>query len=150
MDCVLKRILILTTALVYTIFACNYVLLCKRNTGVVNVFECFSLPAAKQGPGVPMVLKSPSHQNTPVSSNFLSRPRVIITRMASPDFSIVAITFLLLFTFIVKKEQFFLLISTPFSIRPNYRYCIPSQFADLTYSRLKFPGLSSIRNAADL
>ena len=115
----MKRILILITALVYIVFACNYVLLCKRNTGVVNLFECFNLPAAKSGSSVPLLLKSPSHQNTPVSTNFLSRPRVIITRMASPDFSIVAISFLLLFTLFVKKEQFFLLISTPFSIEPS-------------------------------
>ena len=114
----MKRILILTTALIYTIFACNYVQLCKRNTGIVNLFECFNLPIAKPSTSIPLILKSPSHQNTPVSTNFLSRPRVIITRMASPDFSIVAITFLLLFTFLVKKERF-LLISTPFSIEPS-------------------------------
>ncbi len=116
MGCVRKRNLILITALVYIIFACNYVLLCKRNIRVLNLVECFNLLTAKQNSGAPLLLKGSSHQNTPVSTQFLSRPRVIITRIASPDFSIVAITFLLLFTFLVKKEQFFLLISTPFSI----------------------------------
>jgi hypothetical protein len=116
MNCVRKRNLILITALVYTIFACNYVLLCKRNIRVLNLVECFNLLSAKPNADVPLLLKGPSHQNTPVSTQFLSRPRVIITRIASPDFSVVAITFLLLFTFLVKKEQFFLLINTPFSI----------------------------------
>jgi len=116
MDCVRKRNLILITALVYTIFACNYVLLCKRNIRVLNLVECFNLVAAKPNSGVPLLLKEPSHQNTPVSTQFLSRPRVIITRIISPDFSIVTITLLLLFTFLVKKEQFFLFINAPFSI----------------------------------
>lgn len=116
MDCVRKRNLILITALVYTIFACNYVLLCKRNIRVLNLVECFNLLTAKQNSGVSLVLKDPSHQNTPVSTQFLSRPRVIITRIGSPDFSIISITFLLLFTFLLKKEQFFLSIGTPFSI----------------------------------
>jgi hypothetical protein len=116
MDCVKKRNLILITALVYTIFACNYVLLCKRNIRVLNLVECFNLLAAKPNPGASMLLKGPSRQNTPVSTQFLSRPRVIITRIASPDFSVVAISFLLPFTFLVKKQQYFLFISTPFSI----------------------------------
>ena|ERR1700761_3880589 len=118
MDYVRKRNLILITALVYTIFACNYVLLCKKNTGVVNLIECFNSIIVKQKLRLPAVVKNPSQQNIPVANQFLSRPRVIINRVTLPDLSIVAIAFLLLFTFLIKRERFFLL-GTLLSISPS-------------------------------
>ena len=119
MGCVLKKNLVLITALIYTIFACNYVFLCKRNIGFVNPIAGCNLPALIQSANKTLIIKGPSSQRLPVSNKFLSRPRVVINRLTLPDFSILAITFLLLFTLFAKKRQSFLFID--FSSYPNPR-----------------------------
>lgn len=110
MSVVLKRNLILITALVYTAFACSYVLLCSRDARVVNLFDCFYSSVSK--PKATQLIKRSPTNRVPLSHKFLSRPRVVTNKTAYLDFSIVAITFLSLFIFFAKKEQSFLLIST--------------------------------------
>lgn len=110
MSCMLKKNLVLITALIYTIFACNYVLLCKRNISFVKPIAGCNLSTLIQSANKTLIIKGPSSQRLPVSDKFLSRPRVVTNRLTLPDFSILAITFLLLFTPFVKKRQSFLFI----------------------------------------
>jgi hypothetical protein len=117
MSCALKKNLVLITALIYTIFACNYVLLCKRNIGIVNPVPCCNSLVSIQSANTTLIIKESSSQKLPVSDKFLSRPRVVTNRLALPDFSILAITFLLLFTLVVEKRQSFLFLD--FFAYPN-------------------------------
>ena len=105
-----RRVLVLIMALVYTIFACNYMLLCKRNISVVNLVRGRYSLVSKQRAGTIPIIKNSSSQRPPVSNKFLSKPRVITNRLNLPDFSILAFTFLLLFTLFAKKRQSFFVI----------------------------------------
>jgi hypothetical protein len=107
MDCARRKILVLITTLVYTIFACNYVLFCKRNIGAVSPNMAYSTLVAKQAGNVAEIIRGISSQGLPVSHKFLSKPRVVTNRLTLPDFSILALTFLLLFTLFEKKRQSF-------------------------------------------
>jgi hypothetical protein len=111
MSCALKKNLVLITALIYIIFACNYVLLCKTNIGIIKPIPRYNSPISVQGANTTLIIKGSSSQRLPVSNNFLSRPRIVTNRLTLPDFSILATTFLLLFTLFVKKRQSFLFIN---------------------------------------
>ena len=117
MSCTLKKILVLVIALVYTIFACNYVLFCKRNTSVLSAVPAYNSLASKQGGNTAQIIRGSSSQELPVSHKFFSRPRVVTNRPTLPDFSILAFTFLLLFTVFEKKHQSF--FAPTFFSRPD-------------------------------
>jgi hypothetical protein len=89
----LKRNLILITALVYLVFACNYVLLCRRNTRVINLMECF-YPQKSQIKTTHSTISSANQRH--LLHNFLSRPRVISNPIFSIEFSLTIITLLFL------------------------------------------------------
>jgi hypothetical protein len=117
MSYTLKKNLVLITALIYIIFACNYVLLCKKSIGIVNPVPVYNLPVSIQSANTTPIIKESSPRRLPVSNKFLSRPRVLTNRLTLPDFSILAITFLLLFTPFVKKRPCFSF--TVFFSHPN-------------------------------
>jgi hypothetical protein len=110
MSCTLKKNLVLITALIYIIFACNYVLLCKRNIGIGKPIPSFNSAVSIQLTNTILIIKESSSQRLPVSGKFLLRPRVVTNRPILPDFSLLATTFLLLFILFVKKGQPFLFI----------------------------------------
>jgi len=110
MNRTLKNFLVLITALVYTIFACNYVLFCKRNPGIVRLVPAHNPVVSKQGNNTIQMIRGASSQEFPVSHKFLSRPRVVTNRFILPDFSILAFIFLLLFTLFEKKRRSFLAV----------------------------------------
>jgi hypothetical protein len=107
MGCARRKILVLIIALIYTIFACNYVLFCKQDSGVVSSIPVYSSLAAKQAGNTAQIIRASSSQEFPVSHKFLSKPRVVTNRLTLPDFSILAFTFLLLFTLFEKRRQSF-------------------------------------------
>jgi Na+/melibiose symporter-like transporter len=100
-----RRNLILITAIVYMIFACSYVLFCRRNVRIVNVIDCFNSSSSKQNINTLSIEKSSSTNHSPFSHVFLSRPRVISNRSVSLNFSLIIITFLFLFTYYNLKNQ---------------------------------------------
>ena len=97
-----KRNLILITTLVYLVFACNYVLLCKRNTSVINLLECF-YSQKSQPKTLPSTISSANQRRH--IHNFLSRPRVINNPVFSIKFSLIIITLPFLSAYYNLKNQ---------------------------------------------
>jgi len=98
MSCALKKKLVLFVAVVYTVFACDYIVLCNRNTHTINLLQSINLVFAKKEIKISSVNKSSSTKKKTGKKGFLARPRVIIQKMGVPDFSIVTLLFLLLFS----------------------------------------------------
>ena len=76
----LRRNLVLITALIYLVFACSYVILCRRNTTIINLLDCFKFSASANV--VKGTIKIESQATSPISHKFLSRPRVVFKRFS--------------------------------------------------------------------
>jgi len=105
----IKRNLVLLTALIYMIFACSYVLLCRRDTSVVNLVDCFYSFTSKQN--VSPVIKSPI-PHSPIANKFLSRPRVVFNRPVLLSFVLTAVTILSFFVFSFLNYTALIIVST--------------------------------------
>jgi hypothetical protein len=100
------------------VFACDYVLFCKRDTRVINILSFFSSFQSQQKAGNSQVIKSAPTHKTPLSYSFLSRPRVVIKQIAIIDFALMVIAFLTPFIFFSVKAQFSKIITTSPFFRP--------------------------------
>ena len=101
----LKKNLILLIALIYLVFACDYVLFCRRDTSVVNMFGCFYSPKSQIKTTPSQEVKISSVNKRQLLHTFLSRPRVINNTPFSIKFSLVIITLLFLFTYSNLKDK---------------------------------------------
>ncbi|MDB5144803.1 MAG: hypothetical protein JWQ66_3516 [Mucilaginibacter sp.] len=111
----IKKGLVLVIITVYTLFACSYVSLCRRNTEVINLLKCLHLLTASQNASISPVIKNPGHPGYPVTPLFLSRPRVVINKVSLPNLSAVLIIVLLGFDFLSSKMQYLLFVYSPVS-----------------------------------
>jgi hypothetical protein len=105
MDVVLKRNLILLTTVIYLFFACSYVLLCKRDNGVINLFSCFYSTVSGVKTSTSPIIKTASANPSPLSHKFLSRPRVVINRLLLANFAVVAIVLLSVFNLNLSSKR---------------------------------------------
>lgn len=90
------------TTICYLFFACNYVILCKRNNQLVNLIDCFLDTAAKLQAGMNPVFKPIEKQKFPSAFKFLSRPRVISNEIAAFNLAV----FALILSFIAPISRF--------------------------------------------
>jgi hypothetical protein len=91
MSAQLKRKLAFITAFVYILFACGYVLVCKRDNLTINLFN----HAASQSNNaflIPKINKTFGHK--PVSAKFPGRPKVVEKKVMALVFAL--LTFVLL------------------------------------------------------
>jgi len=126
MDNTIKRNAVLVTILVYLVFACNYVVLCKRETSVVNLFNCFHSPNTLQKKSAPEVVKKSASPGKSTFPKFLSRPRVISTKTVNHNLSQSISVLLFVFAFFAITNCLSHYIKNKFFLLPSSRliyYC---------------------------
>jgi len=107
-----KKSLVLLIAVIYTVFACNYVAFCNRNTTTINLLQSIKVIFTKQGVKTAEAINWFLAKKSQGKTKFLSRPRVINQKMPVVDFSVVASLFLLLFVTFSFSNHFFLFVNT--------------------------------------
>jgi len=110
MSFALRRNLILLTTLIYLVFACSYVVLCKRDNRTINLLSIFQCGSSHSKIAVAAEIKSACTNALPILNKFLIRPRVLFNRIQSTNFFLFAVTLLSIFIFGPFSKRSILLI----------------------------------------
>jgi hypothetical protein len=89
----LKKYSIFVFAAIYLLFACGYVLLCQRDTRLINMLDCFHQQKATSN------VVGSKNSSKPNSAKFGVRPRVAFNKKLIAGFSFTVLLFSLLFSF---------------------------------------------------